>query len=146
MTDKKRTMGNGHAEKGAIARQCQAAGELPSGRGFSGRARTPQEVQNKPSIHGITSLRTEAQINRERSRDGLLESVLQELCTIQSVSNDPVVDSGQRCGHRLGVLSMGSKFGISLGESRSPRMNDAQQLTLGNNKRLVGFRSSGESS
>jgi len=107
MTDKKRTMGNGHAEKGAIARQYQTAGGLPSGRGFtfSGRARTPQEIQNKPSIHGITSLRTEAQINRERSRDGLLESVLQELCTIQSVSNDPVVDSGQRCGHRLGVSS-----------------------------------------
>ena len=54
--------------------------------------------------HRITSLITEVEMNSKRSRNVLLESVLQELCAVESVTDDAVVDSGQCRSHRISVL------------------------------------------
>ena len=72
----------------------------------------------------------------------LLESVLQELCAVESVTDDAVVDGGQRCGHRISVLFTVSKSGVSCSGSSSEGYGDAQQPMLGNSRRDVGFRKS----
>ena len=72
----------------------------------------------------------------------LPESVLQELCAVESVTDDAVVDSGQCRSHRICVLFIVSKSGVSCNESRSEGCGDAQQLMLGNSRKDVGFRKS----
>lgn len=89
----------------------------------------------------ITSLRIDTGINGRRNRDGLRKGVLQEFCTVESITYDPVVDGGQRPRHRFCVLSVGS----NLSNNRRCRGNgDARQLTSDNNKRPVGPQSFGE--
>jgi len=74
----------------------------------------------------------------------LPESVLQELCAVESIADDSVVDGGQCRGHRIRVLFVVSKSGVSCSGSRSQRCGDAQRLMLGNSRRDVGFQKSGE--
>jgi len=83
-------------------------------------------------------------MNERRSGDELLESALQELCAVESAADDSVVDCGQCLGHRFGILYIWSRFRVNRNEFRSPRSGDAQQLTLGNNRRPAGFQSFGE--
>jgi len=113
------------------------------GEGLCDRARIMQESEIMDT-HGITSFK-ETEINRRRFKDGLLESVLQELCAAEGVADDPVVDSGQCRSHRFGVLFVASESRVIYSESRRPRNEDAQQLMLDNNKRPADPQSPGES-
>lgn len=60
---------------------------------------------NHVHTHGITSLRTEAEMNRKGSEDEVLESVLQEFCVVEGITYYPIVDCGQCRSHRFSVLS-----------------------------------------
>ena len=69
------------------------------------------------------------------------ESVLHELCTVNIIAGNRILDHGQCHSHRIRVLFV-FKFGVSCSESRSSRCNDARQLMLGNSRRDGRFRKS----
>ena len=124
--------------------RCQTAEGSHYGGGSVIRQVPCRSERNHVYAHGITSLRTEAEMNGRRSKNKLLKSALQELCAVESTADDAIVDGSQCLSHRFCILYIWSKFRVNRNELRSLRSGDAQQLKLGNNRRPAGFQNFGE--